>query len=54
VDLGIYLVIVLKCVRKIGWESVDRIEVSEYRMWWAVVLKIMNLSGASKREEVPE
>jgi hypothetical protein len=50
----VYLGIVLKCIRKIGWESVDRIDVSEYRMWWAVVYEIMNLSVARKQEKILE
>ena len=53
-DLGVYLGIVLKCIQNIGWESVDRIDMFEYIMWRAFVYKIMNLSGARKREEVLE
>lgn len=54
VDLGVHSAIVLKCIGKIGWERVDRIDVSEYRMWRAVVYKVVNLSGNRKREEALE
>jgi len=54
VDLGIYSRVVLKCIRKIGWDSVERFGVSEYRMWRAFVYKVTNLSVTRKREEVLE
>jgi len=49
VNLGVHTGIVLKCMRKLGWETVDRIDVSEYRMWRAVVYKEVNLSGTRKK-----